>query len=175
MQAAFSYDCTSQRVRSHVQALAPSNVTCAGKTVRLPNNWRIQSNSQGIITAVGIPLTGSSDYVSGPLTVQANTILGIGLGNGGALTVGVSKPIYYNSGVFGGLISSATYNNGQFTQVNGVLTFFGVQLGSSQTPSSILLNQFNQSSSLSNTAALLQSAAQLGQQIVGCSAVTGGS
>lgn len=148
-----------------------NNASCAGKTVRLPNNWRIQSNNQGIITAIGIPLTGNSDYVSGSITVPANTVLGVGLGSGGALTVAVSNPIYYHPGAFGALISSATYNKGSFTQVNGAVTLFGVPLGSSQTPSSYLLNQFNQNSSLSNTAGLLQSAAQLGQQLVGCSTV----
>ncbi len=148
-------------------ALIPLN--CAGgRTVRYANNWRIQANAQGVITAVGIPLTGPSGYASGPLSVAPNTILGIGLGNNGALSVAVNNPIYYSTGLFGAYISSATYNNGAFTQVNGTRAILGVPWSSSQTASSYLLNQFNANSSLSNIAGDLQSAAQLGQQLLGC-------
>ena len=35
-------------------AVAPNNVTCAGKTMLLNGNIRIQANSQGVITAIGV-------------------------------------------------------------------------------------------------------------------------
>jgi len=44
------------------RAIAANNATnasCAGKTVLLPQNYRVQSDANGMITAVGIPLTGS--------------------------------------------------------------------------------------------------------------------
>jgi hypothetical protein len=152
-----------------------TKVSCAGKTVLLPGNYRVQSNANGMITAVGIPLTGSYPYTSGPVTIAPNTIVGVGLEQNGALSVGVNNPIYYSAGFFGAYISSATYNSGAFTQVNGTRAVLGLPLSSSQTSSGYLLNQFNQNSSLANTASLLQSVAQLGQMLVGCSAVTGGS
>ena len=159
--------------RNHSPVNDPSKASCAGTTVRLPNNWRIQSNAQGKITAIGIRLTGLNGYASGSLAVGSNTILGIGLGAGGALTVAVSNPIYYSTGLFGAYISSATYNNGAYTQVNGTRAVLGVPWSSSQTPSSYLLNQFNANSSLSNIASTMQAAAQLGQQLIGCTAATG--
>jgi len=152
-----------------------TKVSCAGKTVLLPQNYRVQSNANGTITAVRIPLTGSYPYTSGPLTIAPNTIVGVGLEQNGALTVGVNNPIYYSAGFFGAYISSATYNNGSFTQVNGTRAVLGLPLSSSQTASGYLLNQFNQNSSLANTASLLQSVAQFGQMLVGCRDITGGS
>jgi hypothetical protein len=152
-----------------------TKVSCAGKTVLLPGNYRVQSNANGMITAVGIPLTGSYPYTSGPVTIAPNTIVGVGLEQNGALSVSVNNPIYYSAGFFGAYISSATYNSGAFTQVNGTRAVLGLPLSSSQTSSGYLLNQFNQNSSLANTASLLQSVAQVGQMLVGCSAVTGGS
>lgn len=152
-----------------------TKVSCAGKTVLLPQNYRVQSDANGMITAVGIPLTGSSEYTAGPVTIPPNTIVGVGLEQSGALTVAVNNPIYYSAGFFGAYISSASYSNGAFTQVSGTRAVLGIPLSSSQTPSGYLLNQFNQNSSLANTASLLQSVAQLGQKLVGCSALTGGS
>ena len=61
-------------------AVAANNgtkVSCAGKTVLLPGNYRVQSNANGMITAVGIPLTGSYPYTSGPVTIAPNTIVGV--------------------------------------------------------------------------------------------------
>ena len=149
--------------------IAPNNVTCAGKTTLVNGNIRIQANSQGVITAVGIPLTGSTGYASGPLSISPGTMIGIGLGNGGALTVSVYPPIYYQPGLFGAYISSATFNNGSFTEVDGTTAILGIPFSSAQTSSSYLLNKFNSNSSLTNIAGDVQSAAQLAQQLVGCS------
>jgi hypothetical protein len=159
---------TSTSLQTRPRLFAPNNVTCAGKTTLVNGNIRIQANLQGVITAVGVPLTGSSTYTSGPLTVYPNTILGIGLENNGALSVAVNNPIYYSTGLFGAYISSATYNNGAFSQVNGTRAILGIPWSSAETPSSYLQNLFNANSSLSNTAGALQSAAQLGQQLIGC-------
>lgn len=156
-------------------------MNCAGKTVSVSNNVRIQSNSQGVITAVGVVLTGASGYQSGGsggyVSIAPNTIVGISLGSGGDLTIGVNKPIYYKPGGVGAFtgayITSATYNNGAFSQVSGAVAFEGIPFGSRYTPSSYLANQFNQNSSLANVAGLLQSTAQLAQSIVGCSEVVG--
>jgi RHS repeat-associated protein len=161
--------------------LAPSNATCAGKTVPVGNNIRVQSNSQGMITGVGVVLTGPSGYQSGGsggyTSIAPNTILGVSLGAGGALNIGLNNPLYFKpggAGAFtGAYISSATFNNGSFSQVSGAVAFEGIPFGSRYTPSSYLANQFNQNSSLTNVAQLLQSTAQLGQSLVGCSVVVG--
>jgi len=90
-----------------------------------------------------------------------------------ANTSQMMSAFYYSTGLFGAYISSATYNNGAFTQVNGTRAVLGIPWSSTQTPSSYLLNQFNANSSLSNIASTMQAAAQLGQQLIGCTAATG--
>jgi RHS repeat-associated protein len=160
---------------------APSKATCAGKTVPVGNNIRVQSNSQGVITGVGVVLTGASGYQSGGsggyTSIAPNTILGVSLGAGGALNIGLNNPLYFKpggAGAFtGAYITSATFNNGSFSQVSGAVAFEGVPFGSRYTPSGYLANQFNQNSSLTNVAQLLQSTAQLAQSLVGCSVVVG--
>lgn len=162
-------------------SFAPSKATCAGKTVPVGNNIRVQSNNQGMITGVGVVLTGASGYQSGGsggyTSIAPNTILGISLGAGGALNIGLNNPLYFKpggAGAFtGAYITSATFNNGPFSQVSGAVAFEGIPFGSTSTPSSFLANQFNQNSSLTNVAQLLQSTAQLAQSLVGCSVVVG--
>ena len=145
------------------------------------NNFRVESNSQGVITGVGVALTGPSGYQSGGIggyvSIAPNTIVGISLGAGGALSVSLSSPLYYKpggAGAFtGAYLTSATYNNGSFSQVSGAVAFEGVPLGSPYTPSNFLANQLNQNSGAGNAAAVLQSAAKLAQSLVGCSQVVG--
>jgi len=111
----------------------------------------------------------------------------------GALTVSASPPIFYSmyGGVGGAYISSFSYDaypangtNAGFTQVNGTRAVFGIPWSSSQTPSAFLLNELNQNpnaSSLSNTLAVAQNIAHLGQTlttlsrtIAGCGTSNGG-
>jgi hypothetical protein len=154
--------------------LAPKNVNCAGKTTLVSGNVRIQANAAGVITAVGIPLTGASGYQTTTnygvnFQIQANTIVGVGLNSNGSLSIGVNNPIYVSSAgsFFGGYVSSLTFSNGAFTQVNGAISFLGIH-GSTATPSSGLASILNSNSGLTNAAQALQSAAQLAQSIVGC-------
>ncbi|MBB5345863.1 RHS repeat protein [Tunturibacter empetritectus] len=153
---------------------APNNVSCAGKTTLVNGNIRIQANAAGVITAVGIPLTGASGYQTTTdygvnFQVQPSTIVGVSLNPNGSLSVGVNNPIFVSSAgsFFGGYVSSLTFSNGAFTQVNGSVSFLGIH-GSTSTPSSRLAGILNSNSGLTNAAQLLQSAAQLAQSIVGC-------
>jgi hypothetical protein len=158
-----------------------NSVTCAGKTVRVGNNFRIQSNSQGVITAVSVVLTGSSSYQAGGsngyVSLSANTILGVSLGPEGALNIGLNNPLFFKPGGVGAFtgayITSATYNDGSFSQVSGAVAIEGIPFGSRYTPSGYLADQFNQNSSLTNVAALLQSLAKLAQSLVGCNQIVG--
>jgi len=167
--------------------MAANNNPCSGQTTQLSSNVTIQSNAQGTFTAT-VQLTGpeggyTANLSSGSVSVPANTSLTIGYN--GALTVSANNPIYYStgfSGFYGGAylssftydISSASSNNAGFTQVNGTRSIFGIPLSSSQTPSAYLLNQLNQNSSLSNTAALLQDATHLGQTLTNLSRLVAG-
>jgi len=158
-----------------------NNVTCAGKTVQVNPNVRIQSDSNGTITAIGVQLTGPTPYIGMPggtfVNIPAYTSVGASLGPNGVLTVAVSNPAFIKPGGVGALtgafISSASFSNGAFSQVNGAVAIEGIPFGSETTPSTFLLNNFNQNSQLVSFAGLLQSVAQLGQQLIGCSAVTG--
>jgi len=156
-----------------------NNVTCAGKVVQVSPNVLIQSDSNGMITAVGVQLTGPTAYLGMAggtfVNVPAYTSVGASLGPNGALTVAVSNPVFMKPGgvgaLFGAYLSSATFSNGSFSQVNGAVAFEGMAFGSKTTPSGYLLNQFNANSQLVNVAGLLQSTAQVAQQLIGCSVV----
>src|ERR1700733_3739948 len=94
-----------------------------------------------MITAVGVVLTGASGYQSGGsggyVSIPPNTTIGISLGSGGALNIGVNNPIYYKpagAGAFtGAYLTSATYNNGAFSQVYGAVAVEGIPWGSRYT------------------------------------------
>jgi RHS repeat-associated protein len=156
-----------------------NNGSCAGQTTQLSNNVTIQSNDQGTVTAT-VQLTGpeggyAADQSIGSVDVFPNTTLTIGYN--GTLTVSASPPLFYSigGGVFGAYISGFTYDaypasgaSAGFTQVNGTRGIFGVPLSSSQTPSTYLLNEFNQNPgllALSNVFALLQNMAHFDQTL----------
>jgi RHS repeat-associated protein len=152
----------------------PKKVNCAGNTTLLSDNVRIQADTTGQITSIGIPLTGDSQYQTTTETgvvfqVQPNTIIGITLNPDKSLSVSFNNPIYVSSigYFFGGYVTSLTFSQGVFTQVNGSVSFLGIH-GSTSTPSSILLEKFNNNSTVINTAQLINNSARLAQSVVGC-------
>ena len=156
-------------------------VGCAGNTVRVSDNVKIQADQNGRITGVALQLTGQANYLGTAggsfFNIPANTSVGVSLAPNGALNIGVNNPVFLKPGgpgaFLGAYLSSATFSNGSFSQVNGAIALESMPLGSTTTSSTFLRNQLNQNSQAVSLASILQSAAQLAQSLLGCSIVTG--
>ncbi len=150
---------------------------CAGKTITVNPNLRVSSDANGAINSVGVRLTGDQQaMMSQPgslfVSIPPDTWVGATLNADGSLSAGFSNPVFIKpeglGSITGAFVSSADFNNGSFTQVNGAVAIEGVPIGSTTTPSTKLKNDFNDNSQLANALSLLQDILKLLNSILNC-------
>ena len=137
---------------------------------------RLGFNAGGYLVGIGVQLTGGSSAMSAGFSVQPNTFAGAQLAGSSAVTIGFNNAIETpSSWGISGYVQSATFSGGAFTSANGAVAVFGVPLGSTNTPSSLILNQLNGTPAALSTAGGLLSLLQWTSHNITCAGLLGGS
>jgi hypothetical protein len=134
---------------------------------------RYQFNASGFLVGIALPLTGNAAMTVGGYSFSPNTSVAFLLNSPGSLTVGFSNPID-TPGFLSAEISSVTYSNGVFTQVNGAAEVGKIPFGRATTPSGYLLRQFNRNLSALSMAATLLKALDWASKNLDCETLLGG-
>jgi RHS repeat-associated protein len=157
------------------QAASPcSKIAGRGGVVPVssPNGeWRFQFNAQGDLIGLGAQLTGNAPATAWGLSIPPSIFFGARLETSGAITIGFTNPV--RTGYAGIYFQSATFSNGQFSNVNGALQALALPLGSPSTPSVPLTYLFNASQDATSAAAAAQNLLTSLSQAVTCSMVFG--
>ena len=132
---------------------------------------RYEFNAQGMLTGVGVQVTGPNNYNSGGVAIPANTFAGVQLTPNGGISVGFSNSIFVQTGSVAGVpyganISTGVFSAGRFTSVNGSVGVLGVPV---PFTNGLLLSKLNASSAIANIATTTQNLANLASKVVSCS------
>ncbi|HTV57679.1 MAG TPA: RHS repeat-associated core domain-containing protein [Verrucomicrobiae bacterium] len=135
-------------------------------------------NSNGALVGLTVGLTGDSPEQVGSVVIPSNTSVTIEQFEDESVSVNFSNPINsvytYKYHLFGFSISGAQFANGQFTQVEGAPTLFGIPFGSTSTGSSNLTNQLNQNQDAIDFGNLVTKVLQFMSTHITCEELFGG-
>jgi RHS repeat-associated protein len=159
-----------------------SNIPSTGKTVlahvNSESDARFQFDGNGSLIGIGIQLTGKMNGTTVQnASIPPNTYVGFTLNSPDTISFGFSNPVKFSEG-FGSwkqaYFQTATFSNGQFSNVKGAWSPFGIPVGSSSGNSSILQSAFNGDANAKNLGSGLLNVANLISGSVSCTNLFGG-
>lgn len=154
----------------------PSNGATFPVRINSQSDFRLQFDGNGQLIGIGIQLTGNQGGTIQNISIPANTYVGITLNNPSTVSFGFSNPVKFSQGVASvkqAYFQTATFSNGQFTNVRGAWAPFGIPIGSTTGNSSILQSALNGQQSAKDLASKLLNAANVVSKWVTCTNIFG--